>query len=307
MTHPGRSGRASASISRRYHRAVDESSDWDLAGKRCVVTGATSGIGRATAVALAGEGARIALVCRSPLRGEETVAEIHERTGSRDVEVFLADLGSQASIRQVARELLTRCPQIHVLVNNAGTVELRRSETVDGIETTWAVNHLGYFLLTGLLLERIRESAPARIINVASDAHKFVRSFDPEQAEEGRYRWWSAYGRSKLANLLFTRELARRLEGSGVTVNAVHPGAVATRLGQQNGWWAKPLTAALGLFFKSPAQGAATSIHLARSPNLADTTGGYFADSKPHAASALARDDARAGCLWAVSARQVGL
>ena len=286
---------------------MTEGQAWSVEGKRCVVTGATSGIGRATAVALAEAGARVAIVCRNPVRGEETVAEIHERTGSTAVEVFLADLSSQEAIRQVARELLTRCPRIDVLVNNAGTVELNRSTTVDGIETTWAVNHLGYFQLTNLLLDRIRESAPARIINVASDAHKFVRHFDPEESEEPPFRWWQVYGRSKLANLLFTRELARRLEGSGVTANAVHPGAVSTRLGHQNGWWARPLTAALGLFFKSPAQGAATSVHLATSAELADTSGGYYANSKPHRSNALARDDALARRLWEVSASAVGV
>ncbi len=282
--------------------------DGSLDGRRCLVTGATSGIGRATAVGLAEAGARVAIVCRDPLRGEETLAEIKETTGSEAVELFRADLSSQAEVRQVAREILTRCPRIDVLVNNAGVVELSRRETVDGIESTWAVNHLAYFLLTNLLLGRIREGAPARIVNVASDAHKFVRRLDPEHPEgDGRYRWWQAYGRSKLANLLFTRELARRLEGSGVTVNAAHPGAVSTRLGQQNAWWAVPLTKALGIFFKSPAQGAATSLHLARAPELAGVTGRYFADCKEHVPSALARDDALAARLWDVSARQVGL
>jgi len=283
-------------------------SPWSLEGRRCLVTGATSGIGRATAVGLAEAGARVAIVCRNPLRGEETVAEIKERTGSEAVELFLADLSSQAAVRQAAREILTRCPRIDVLVNNAGVVELRRRETVDGIESTWAVNHLGSFLLTNLLLERIREGASARIVNVASDAHKFVSRLDPERPEgDGRYRWWQAYGRSKLANLLFTRELARRLEGSGVTANAAHPGAVSTRLGQQNAWWAVPLTKALGIFFKSPEQGAATSLYLARAPELSGVTGRYFANCKEHRLNALACDDALAARLWETSARQVGL
>ncbi|NNL66305.1 MAG: SDR family oxidoreductase [Myxococcales bacterium] len=286
---------------------MSEATDRPLEGKRCVVTGATSGIGRATAVALAGAGARVAIVCRDPLRGEETVAEIHERTGSDAVELFQADFASQAAIRQLGRELLTRCPRIDVLVNNAGVVDWSRRETVDGIEQTWAVNHLAFFLLTNLLLERIRESAPARIVNVASDAHRFVSRFDPDVSEEGRFRWWQVYGRSKLANVLFTRELSRRLAGSGVTVNAVHPGAVSTRLGQQNGWWAKPLTAALGIFFKTPEQGAASSVHLATAPELAEVSGRYFADCREKDVSALARDDALAARLWTASERQVGL
>jgi NAD(P)-dependent dehydrogenase (short-subunit alcohol dehydrogenase family) len=287
---------------------VAERGGWSLEGKRCVVTGATSGIGRATAVGLAAEGARVAIVGRSRERGEETLAEIRERTGRSDAELFLADLSSQAAIRKVAGEILARCPQIHVLVNNAGVAELRRRETGDGIESSWAVNHLAYFLLTRLLLERIRESAPARIVNVASDAHRFVRSLDPDHPEgRGRYRWWQAYGRSKLANILFTRELARRLEGTRVTVNAAHPGAVATRLGQHNAWWAVPLIRLLGLFFKSPEQGAATSLYLARAPELAGTSGRYFADCKEHRPTALACDGALAARLWIASERQVNL
>jgi len=278
-------------------------------GKRCVVTGATSGIGRATALGLARAGARLALVCRDPMRAEETVAESHERTGRRDVEVFRADLASQASIRQVARELLTRCPRIDVLVNNAGVVEWRRRETIDGIEAMWAVNHLAYFQLTNLLLARIRESAPARIVNVASGAHQFVSSLaphDPAPADE-RFHWWQAYGRSKLGNVLFTRELARRLEGSGVTVNAAHPGAVSTRLGTQNGWWARAITAPLGLFFRSPERGAATSLYLTTSPEVEGCSGLYFADCREKAPSKLGRDDALAARLWTASARQVGI
>jgi retinol dehydrogenase-12 len=280
---------------------------WSVEDRRCVVTGATSGIGRATALGLAGAGARLALVCRDRMRGEETVAEIHDRTGSEAVELFLGDLASRDSVRQVARELLTRCPRIHVLVNNAGVAEWRRRETPDGVESTWAVNHLGPFLLTVLLLERIRESAPARIVNVASEAHRFVRRLDPEQPDRGRYRWWQAYGRSKLANLLFTRELARRLEGSGVTANAVHPGAVATRLGHQNGWWVAPVTRAVGVFFRTPEQGAATTLYAVLAPELEGLSGRYLADSREKQPSALARDAELARRLWDASARELGL
>ncbi len=281
----------------------------DLDGKRCIVTGATSGIGRATALGLAQAGARVSIVCRDPMRGEETVAEIYERTGSQAVEVFHADLSSQASIRHVAREILTRCPRIDVLVNNAGVVEWSRRETVDGIEAMWAVNHLAYFQLTNLLLERIRESAPARIVSVSSDAHKFVSTLDPDDpAPAGeRIRWWRGYGRSKLGNLLFTSELARRLQGSGVTANALHPGAVSTRLGTQNGRWAAALTAPLGLFFRSPEKGAETSLHLAGSAGVEGRSGLYFADCKEKAPSRLARDPEVAARLWDTSARQVGL
>jgi len=279
---------------------------WSVAGKRCVVTGATSGIGRATALGLARAGARVALVCRDRMRGEETVAEIHDCTGS-EAELFVADLASQAAVRNLARELLTRCPRIHVLVNNAGVAEWRRRETADGIEATWAVNHLAPFLLTNLLLERIRESAPARIVTVASEAHRFVRRLDPEDPGGGRYRWWQAYARSKLANLLFTAELARRLEGTGVTAHAVHPGPVASRLGQQNGWWAVAITRALGLFFRSPEQGAATTLHAVQAQELDGRSGRYLADSREKAPSSLARDAELARRLWQASARQTGL
>jgi NAD(P)-dependent dehydrogenase (short-subunit alcohol dehydrogenase family) len=282
--------------------------DWSLEGRRCVVTGATSGIGRATAVGLAREGARLALVCRDPMRAEETVAEIHDRTGSRDVEIFRADLASRDSVRQVARELLTRCPRIDVLVNNAGVADTTRRETADGVESMWGVNHLAYFQLTRLLLDRIRESAPARIVNVASEAHRFVSSLDPDDPapRDERFRWWRSYGRSKLANILFTAELARRLAGTGVTVNAAHPGAVSTRLGHQNGWWAKLVSAPLRPFFRSPARGAATSLHLARAPELEGVSGRYFADEREKTPSALARDEALAARLWVASERQLG-
>jgi len=258
---------------------------------------------------LARAGAHLAIVCRDPVRAEQTVAEIRARSGSAAVEVFRADLSSQAEIRHVARELLTRCPRIDVLVNNAGVVEWSRRETVDGLEFMWAVNHLAYFQLTSLLLDRIRDSTPARIVNVASEAHRFVSSLDPDDPapSDERFRWWRGYGRSKLANLLFTAELARRLEGSGVTANAAHPGAVATRLGTQNGWWASLLTKPLGLLFRSPEKGAETSLHLAAAPGLSGVTGRYFASCTEKLPSRLARDPGLAERLWAASSRQVGL
>ena len=172
----------------------------------------------------------------------------------------------------------------------------------------WAVNHLAYFQLTSLLLDRIRDSAPARIVSVASEAHRFVSSLDPQDpapAQE-RFRWWRGYGRSKLGNLLFTAELARRLESSGVTANAVHPGAVATRLGTQNGWWAPLLTKPLGLFFRTAERGAETSLYVAAAPELSGVTGRYFSNCREKQPSALARDPDLASRLWTSSARQVG-
>jgi NAD(P)-dependent dehydrogenase (short-subunit alcohol dehydrogenase family) len=276
-----------------------------MEGRVCIVTGASSGIGRATAAALAGMGARVALVGRDRRRSEVAVAEI--AAGER-VDLFLADLSSQAEIRRLAAELLARYPAIHVLVNNAGVVNLHHSTTVDGIETVFAVNHLAYFLLTHLLLDRLKASAPARIVNVASEAHKFAHTiqFD-DLGHERRYRWSRVYGQSKLANILYTYELARRLQGTRVTANCVHPGAVGTRLGQNNGRIATLLTRLLRPFFRTPAQGAATSIHVASSPALEGVTGRYFYNCREGRSSPTAQDPALARRLWEVSERMTGL
>ncbi len=280
----------------------------DLKGKTCVVTGATSGIGEATARNLASRGATLGLVCRDLAKGERTVECIRAQTPEAPLRLFRADLESQADIRRVAGELAEAYPQIHLLVNNAGIVNLSYSETVDGIETTFAVNHLAYFLLTNLLLDRLRGSAPARIVNVASDAHKFVRgmNFD-DLGHKQKYASMRVYGHSKLANILFTRELARRLDASGVTVNAVHPGAVATGLAGNNGAWAKAVMKVVGLFFKSPDKGAATSLFVATSPEIEGLSGRYFANCKERTPGAAARDDVAAARLWAISEELTGL
>ena len=278
-----------------------------LAGRTCVVTGATSGIGFETAKALAAQGARVVVVCRSRQRGEASLAAIRAATGNADLSLALADLGAQASIRALAADLLARCPRIDVLVNNAGVVETGRRVSPDGIETVFAVNHLGYFLLTLLLLDRLRASAPARIVNVASEAHRFAKlDFDNLQGEKS-WSFMRQYGLSKACNILFTRELARRLEGTGVTVNALHPGAVGTRLGRNNGWWATALTTLLRPFFLSPAQGADTSIWLASSPEVAGISGRYFEKRREVAPAADAADPKHAARLWELSARLVGL
>lgn len=279
-----------------------------LRGKICVVTGATSGIGRATAEALSGMGAELGIVCRDRARGEELRAALLSRPGCAPVRVFVADLAVQSQIRHAAAEILAAYPRIQLLVNNAGLVNLQHSVTPDGIEAVFAVNHLAYFLLTLLLLDRLRESAPARIVNVASHAHKFVSgiAFD-DLGHERSYSWTRVYGQSKLANLLFTRELARRLEGSGVTVNALHPGAVATGLGRNNGGWARALIGLLAPFFRTPEKGAATSIYLASSPAVEGISGRYFASCREVQPSAAARDDAAARRLWALSEEMTGL
>jgi NAD(P)-dependent dehydrogenase (short-subunit alcohol dehydrogenase family) len=290
---------SSFNVQSEYMGSSDKNSIKD---RICVVTGATSGIGRATAEALARRGASVLLVCRDRGRGEETCDALRTATGNDRIALQLADLSSQADIRRLAAELGQQ-PQIHLLINNAGVVNLHRTTTVDGIETVFAVNHLAYFLLTNLLLDTLRRSGHARIVNVASDAHKFgPLDFDDLQNTR-RYRAMRVYGQSKLCNLLFTRELARRLAGTDVTVNAVHPGAVATRLGQNNGRWAQVLIKALRPFFRTPAQGAATSIYVATSPDLEGVSGKYFANCREARPSRAAQDDAAAARLWEISER----
>jgi retinol dehydrogenase 12 len=281
--------------------------DGPMRGRVCVVTGATSGIGRATAVALARMGATLVLVGRDPARGAETLAEVRS-AGGADAALELADLASQAAVRDVAARLLARHPAIDVLVNNAGIVNLRHTTTVDGIETVFAVNHLAYFLLTHLLLDGLRRTPAARIVNVASEAHRFTRTIDfDDLGHARRYRTMQVYGHSKLANILFTYELARRLAGTTLTANCLHPGSVGTRLGQNNGRIATLLTRLLRPFFRTPEQGAATSIQLAASPAVAGVTGRYFKDCREARSSRASYDEDVARRLWAVSERMTGL
>jgi NAD(P)-dependent dehydrogenase (short-subunit alcohol dehydrogenase family) len=274
----------------------------DMTGKTVVITGGNSGIGLETAVALAQAGAKTVITARDRTRGEAAVADIRARSGRDDVDLVVFDLASIASIREGAAAILALCARIDVLVNNAGLVLSDRRETEDGFETTFGVNHLGPFVLTELLLERIKQSAPARIVNVASTAHKGARKgldFDDLQSTRS-YRGMQVYSKSKLANIYFTTELARRLEGSGVTVNCLHPGTVATGYGR-DGDSSGVLAFGLKLikpFILSPAKGARTSIFLASSPAVAGVTGQYFVKYKARKPSAAARDDEAAQRLW---------
>lgn len=281
----------------------------DLSGKTCMITGATSGIGKAAALALARSGPSLVLVARDPARAEETVKEIADRTGNRNVEAMLADLSSLEQVRRLAKEFLATDRQLHILLNNAGVVLLRREETVDGYEKTFAVNHLAYFLLTNLLLERIKASAPARIVNVASDAHVYSGGpldFDDLQSTKG-YGSMKVYGKSKLANILFTSELARRLEGTGVTANCLHPGLVGSRLGKNNGMLGRVATSVLRPFARSTAKGAETAVFLCASPEVEGVSGKYFFDKKEKWPKRYAQSDEDARRLWDVSARMTGL
>jgi len=275
----------------------------NLEGRTCLVTGASSGIGEETAAGLARCGARVILVARDRERGEASAARVKAKTGNAAVELLLADLASQAEIRRLAGQVLERCPALHVLVNNAAVVNLSRETTVDGYEMTFAVNHLAYFLLTRLLLDRLVESSPARIVNVASTGHKYGQlDFDDLQSERS-YSCMRAYGTSKLANVLFTYELARRLEGTGVTANCLHPGAVSTRLGTNNGRLGRIVVPLLRPFFLTAEEGARTSIYLAASDEVENVSGKYFVKCRLKESSPESHDEALARRLWQASSQ----
>jgi retinol dehydrogenase-12 len=249
---------------------------------------------------LARLGARVLLVGRSLAKCAAVAEQIRSQTG-REVEPLLADLSSQHEVRELARQVRERSPRLDVLINNAGGLWLKREQTVDGLEMTFAVNHLAYFLLTNLLLETLQASAPARVVNVASEAHrKATLDFDDLQGER-HYGGWRAYCRSKLANILFTYELARRLEGSGVTANTLHPGWVATGFGKNSGWRGQLLALAAKCLAISPERGAQTMLYLASAPNVQGVNGQYFVRCRPVRSSPASYDEAAAKRLWQIS------
>jgi len=276
-------------------------------GKTCVITGATSGIGRAAALELARRGARVVVVARDAGRGRETVSEIERSTGTGRASLLVADLASQSEVRRLASEVRRAAPRLDVLVNNAGAIHMERRVSPDGHETTFAVNHLAAFLLTNLLLPHLRASAPARVVNVASAAHLGGHiDFDDLMGEKG-YGGWKAYAQSKLANVLFTQELARRLGADGVSANSLHPGVVATGFGKnRNGLLSLGVRIAAP-FLLSARKGAETVVHLASSPQVEGVTGKYFAKCRPAASSGESRDPEVARRLWEASERLTGL
>ncbi len=278
-----------------------------MTGRTVLVTGASSGIGRATAVGLAAMGAHLAITGRDPERTEAAASEIRA-AGGGEVDTFVADLSSLAEVRRLADEVLGRLPRIDVLVNNVGGYWDTRHVTADGLERTFALNHLAPYLLTRLLLDRLQESAPARVVTVSSGAHTMGRIDFDDLGGERSYSGMRAYSQSKLANLLFTYELARRLGPGGISANALHPGMVRTGFGAEDAGTVQRLfTPLMRPFMKTPAQGAATSIFLAASPDVDGVTGGYFAGCKPKASSKRSHDEAAAARLWQVSADLVGL
>lgn len=279
-----------------------------MQGKICLITGANSGIGKATALGLAKLGATVVLVSRDRARGEQAQSEIKAQSGNPNIDLLLADLSSQKSIRQLADDFKQRYTQLHVLINNAGVFQVRKHLTVDGLDTVFAVNQLAPFLLTNLLLDVLKASAPARVVNVSSGSHEAnYLKLDDLQSEK-HYRPMRAYGQSKLALVLFTYELARRLEGTGITANCLHPGFVATNIAQRD----MPLIVRLAakpifLFGISPEQGAKTSIYLASSPDVEGVTGKYFVKSVPKQSAPLTHDESLQHKLWQVCAVMTGL
>ena len=281
---------------------------WSIAGKTVVITGATSGVGEAAAIALAKLGAHLVLVGRDAGRGAASLAKVKAASSAGvpagEPQLLLADLSSLAEVRKLA-EQLRQLPRLDVLVNNAGAVFSTRQTTVDGFERTFALNHLAYFLLTELLRDKLVASAPARIINVASEAHRSGKldtgDLPGELKSPRAYSGLRAYATSKLCNLLFTRELARRLAGTGVTANAMHPGTVATGFGRNNRGAIGIGIRLLSPFFRTPEQGAETIVYLAVDPALEGVTGQYFANLKPKTPANRALSDADASKLWKVS------
>jgi NAD(P)-dependent dehydrogenase (short-subunit alcohol dehydrogenase family) len=280
-----------------------------MQGKVCLVTGANSGIGKATAQGLAQMGATIVMVCRDQTKGEKAQNEIKAKSGNAAVDLLLADLSSQESIRQLVEKFQRHYEQLHVLINNAGSVHLSRRETVDGLEMTFAVNYLAPFLLTNLLLDKLKASAPSRIVNVSSESHQSGYMKMDDLQLETNYRFMRAYGQSKLALVLFTYELARKLQGTGVTANCLHPGFVATNIGQSGIGYVgrsivKLIFTSLGL---SPEEGAKTSIYLASSPDVEGVTGKYFVKSIPIRSASISYDESLQRQLWDESAKLVNL
>jgi retinol dehydrogenase-14 len=278
-----------------------------MAGRTVLITGGTGGIGRATALGLARMGADVAITGRHAGRAEDAAAEIRALTGAR-VDVFTADLAIQAEVRRLADQALDRLPRIDVLVNNVGGYWNTRQITTDRIERTFAVNHLAPFLLTNLLLGRLRTSDHARVVTIASQAHRQGRIDLDDLQGMASYSGSRAYDQSKLANILFSYELARRMRRGAVAANAVHPGVVSTAFGAEDpGRTQRLVVPLLRPFMKSAAQGAATSIHVASAPELRGVTGRYFASSRPRRSSERSYDEAVAAQLWQVSSALVGL
>ncbi|MGE7861931.1 SDR family NAD(P)-dependent oxidoreductase [Bacillus mobilis] len=294
---------------------ISNHTKWSLRDKYIVITGATSGIGLAAAKVFAERGAKLGIIARNEAKANDVMTQLeHLTNGNTVVDIFFADMASQQSIRRVATDILERCPRIDILVNNAGALFQTRKITEDGLEMTWAVNHLGPFLLTDLLLERLKESAPARVITTASHGHKMAKKgidfgdLDAEQLYRGVKKFMGGptmrYAQTKLANILFTSELAQRLEGTGVSAYSFDPGLVNTNFNQDNGLVARLTMAAMKPFSRTPEEGAETLIWLAESNGIIDHSGCYYADKQIGKTSEAALDKGVAKRLWDISEKQ---
>ena len=295
---------------RRYFGGGICTSQARMDGKTVLITGANTGIGKETAIDLARRGARVIMACRDMKRGEDALNDVAEKTGSSKLVLKQLDLASLASVRAFAEDINKTEPELHVLINNAGVmVPSELQKTQDDFELQMGVNHFGHFLLTNLLIDLLKSSQPSRIVVVSSIAHRHATSsFNFENINsEKYYSKWDAYGQSKLANILFTRELAKRLEGTGVTANSLHPGAIKTELSRHLGTLESWFSAFLFLFFKTPTEGAQTNIYLAVSEKVEGVSGLYFADCEVKEMSSYAQDDEVAKKLWEISAKSVGL
>jgi NAD(P)-dependent dehydrogenase (short-subunit alcohol dehydrogenase family) len=271
-----------------------------MKGKICMITGANSGIGKATAIGLAKMGATIVMVCRNKKRGEEALEDIKKECNNGSFDLMIADLSTQKAIIQLVKDFKERYQYLHVLINNAGLNLSKRVLTEDGLETTFAVNYLAQFLLSNLLLDTLQTSRPSRIVNVASSVQAKKIAFDNLNGEK-HYRQLNAYGQSKLAVILFSYELARRIEGNGVTVNCLHPGYVKTNMVKNFRKFVKYFFPFIGLFMKTPKKGARTSIYLASSPEVEGVSGKYFEKKKEAEPVKAANDEEIAKRLWDVS------
>ncbi|XP_074489088.1 retinol dehydrogenase 13-like [Sebastes fasciatus] len=282
-----------------------------LDGKTVLITGGNTGIGKETAVDLAGRGARVILACRDMDRANKAAEEVRRRTGNYNIIVKKLDLASLQSVRQLAKDILASEERLDVLINNAGIMSCPKWQTEDGFEMQFGVNHLGHFLLTNCLLDLLKKSSPSRVVNVSSLAHERGQIYFDDIHQEKDYRPWKSYFQSKLANVLFTKELANRLQGSGVTTYSLHPGIIRTELGRH--FWSKiPLWKSvvytpLSFLIKSPTEGAQTTIYCAVEESLQDKSGLYYSDCAPKTAAPQGLDDEAAKKLWDLSASLVGL
>jgi len=277
---------------------------WNIEGKQVLLTGASRGIGKATALALAKMGANLSLLVRDRALGEKVIEEIRATGAKGKIDLFVGDLSSMKDIRRVAEEYKSKHDRLDVLLNNAGAINMDKEKTADGFERTFATNHLGYFLLTDQLLDLLKKSAPSRIVNVASEAHRQVGGidFDDPMFDKRSYGGFASYGQSKLANILFTRELARKLEGTKVTANSLHPGVIASGFGRNNkGVFGFIMRNVAGPFLGSEESGAKTSVYLASSPDVEGKTGLYWKSSREAKPTRAGQDDEAAKRLWKLS------